>query len=378
MPYRQGSNPIVIYRCEKSYLSVKNQTALPALRNRKSFQERYNKNVIQDRITNTTIQSNHYLYTERTTMYVMADLSRRDEPTTIESTDSETLLCTVTYDKVRKLLTISPDFTLGDEQHYNVTNDYGVRFNYRIEHISEERTPLELQEHLEDVRREVQQQLSYKETELYKELQLPPANLSALVISLDIVSARNFSYDGLFVTYFIDLPQHWSTNQKERLVGRTQKSLLDNKTAHFSYCTDICLYYPSNEVQSLSNNASSRWPRLLFSVASLDSWTRYRMEGYAALPIPMTPDRYKFTIPTWRAKGSIIDTLRRFFVGGSYELEDITFCGIPISHEDRVLDKSNLKIVPISTDTLINNVENVLEQFQAAKERMIRIRTINS
>ncbi|KYN09895.1 Meckel syndrome type 1 protein [Trachymyrmex cornetzi] len=356
----------------RSYLSVKNQIALPALRNRKSFQERYNKNVIDDKITNTMIQSNHYLYTEHTTMYMMADLSRRDEPATIGSTDSETLLCTLTYDKTRKLLTINPDFTTDDEheQHYNVTNDYGVRFNYWIEHVSEERTPLELQEHLEDARREVQQQFAYKETELYKELQSPSANLSTLVISLDIVSAHDFSYDGLFVTYFIDLPQHWSTNQKERLVGRTQKSRLENKTAHFSYCTDIPLHYPSNEFQSLNNNASSRWPRLLFSAASLDSWTRYRIEGYAALPIPTTPGRYKFTIPTWRAKGSIIDTLRRFFVGGSYELEDVTYCGIPINHEDDS-DK-------VSTDTLMNNVENVLEQFKAAKERMIRIRTINS
>lgn len=122
----------------------------------------------------------------------------------------------------------------------------------------------------------------------------------------------------------------------------------------------------------------------------------------------MTPGRYEFTISTWRAKGSIIDTLRRFFVGGSYELEDITYCGIPMSHESKILDKSNLKVVPsgdikihmniihqsgtymkhsnyqrddsdkVSTDTLVNNVENVLEQFKAAKERMIRIRAINS
>jgi len=122
----------------------------------------------------------------------------------------------------------------------------------------------------------------------------------------------------------------------------------------------------------------------------------------------MTPGRYKFTISTWRAKGNIIDTLRRFFVGGSYELEDITYCSIPMSHEGKVLDKSNLKVVSsgditiymniilqsgahvkhfnyqrddsdkVSTDILMNNVENVLEQFKAAKERMIRIRTINS
>jgi len=122
---------------------------------------------------------------------------------------------------------------------------------------------------------EVQQQLAYKEVELYKELQLPPANLSTLFLNLDIVSAHGFSYDGLFISYFVDLPQHWTTKQKENLFGRTQRCLLENKSAHFSYCTDISLHYPSNESQQLSADTSAiLWPRLLFSVASLDSWTR--------------------------------------------------------------------------------------------------------
>lgn len=124
---------------------------------------------------------------------------------------------------------------------------------------------------------EVQQEVAYKEAELYKELQLPPANLSTLFLNLDIVSAHDFSYDGLFITYFIDLPQHWTTKQKERLFGRTQRCLLENKSAHFSYCTDISLHYPSNESQQLSGDThigNTLAPRLLFSVASLDSWTR--------------------------------------------------------------------------------------------------------
>lgn len=122
----------------------------------------------------------------------------------------------------------------------------------------------------------------------------------------------------------------------------------------------------------------------------------------------MTPGSYKFTIPTWRAKGNFIDALRRFFIGGSYELEDITYCGIPATHEGKVLDKSSLKVVSsgnikinvniahqnrtlvkyldyqvnnsnrVSIDVLMNSVENVLEQFKAAKERMIQIRRMNS
>lgn len=148
--------------------------------------------------------------------------------------------------------------------------------------------------------------------------------------------------------------------------------------------------------------------RNLFNPTELLFPCRYRIEGYAALSLPLTPGSYKFTIPTWRAKGSFIDALRRFFVGGSYELEDITYCGIPAAHEGKILDKSNLKVVSsgnivihvnivhqnralgkcfdgqgddsnrISTDALMSSVENVLEQFKAAKERMIQIRAMNS
>ncbi|EZA61269.1 Meckel syndrome type 1 protein [Ooceraea biroi] len=398
----------VLTKPYRSYLSAKNQTALPAIQNLKPFRERYNKNVLDDGPTDARIRSAHYLYTERTTMYVMADLSRKDEPAT-GSTDSETLLCSVTYDKARKLLTVSPDFTFDDEHddecHYSVTNSYGIKFNYRIEHVSQGRTSPELQEQREDTRREIQQLLAYKEAELHKEMQLAPANLSTIFLTLDIVSGHGFSYDGLFITYFMDLPQYWSTKQKDRLSGRTQKCRLERGSAHFSYCTDVSLHYPSSEFQRAKDNASSFWPRVLFSVASLDSWTRYRIQGYAVLSIPRTPGSYKFTVPTWRAKGNIVDRLRRFFIGGSHELEDITYCGIPIAHEGKVLDKSNLHVVPsgsikinvnivhqnginrkhfndhnsdkVSADALMNNVESVLEQFKAAKERMIKIRAMN-
>lgn len=126
------------------------------MQNRKPFRERYNKSVVDNKSTDDRIRSNHYLYTERTTMHIMADLSRRDEPTS-GSTDAETRLCSVTYDKARKLLTISPDFTshgVEHERHYDVINGYGVRFDYRIEHVFEGRmTPLELQERCENTRR---------------------------------------------------------------------------------------------------------------------------------------------------------------------------------------------------------------------------------
>lgn len=133
---------------------------------------------------------------------------------------------------------------------------------------------------------------------------------------------------------------------------------------------------------------------------------RYRTEGYAAVPLPAMPGSYKLSVPTWRPTGSIVNSLRRFFTGGTYELENLTYCGIPAGHEGKVLNKSQLKVIPsgcielrmsiihqthtsirhvdqldyferLSTDKLMTNIENIYEQFKAARERMRQVRNLN-
>lgn len=138
-------------------------------------------------------------------------------------------------------------------------------------------------------------------------------------------------------------------------------------------------------------------------------WTiknfRYRTEGYAAIPLPALPSFYKYNVPTWRPTGSIINSLRRFFTGGTYELEDITFCSIPKGHDNKMLNKSQLNVTPsgyiklnmniihqthssikdsdqldyfqrMSADKFMDNIENIFEQFKAARERMLQIRNL--
>lgn len=247
--------------------------------------------------------------------------------------------------------------------------------------------------------------LLYKAAEIPNEIQLIVPNVLQLFFNANIVSAHNFSYNGLFITYYIVLPKDWNTKQKEQLIGRTQKCRLKNKSAHFGYIMDILLDF--NPSVLARNTTIAKWPSLLISVASLDSWTRYRVEGYGAMPLSLAPGIHELCIPTWRPAGNIVDSLRRFFTGGTYELEDITYCGIPRGHDGVTLDKSNLNVVSSgyvkininivhrhnmhttntnfeskyfgkqSTNTLMNNVENVFEQFKAARERMLQIRNAN-
>lgn len=113
----------------------------------------------------------------------------------------------------------------------------------------------------------------YKAAEIPNEIEVTVPNILQIFLNINIVSAHNFSYNGLFITYYIVLPKDWSTKQKERLIGRTQKCYLKDKTAYFDYIMEILLDLHLN---ILTKNAPiTKWPSLLISVASLDSWTRY-------------------------------------------------------------------------------------------------------
>ena len=75
-------------------------------------------------------------------------------------------------------------------------------------------------------------------------------------------------------------------------------------------------------------------PKIIFEVASYDSWSRYRTEGYAWTQIPTEPGVIEENLPCWRPRGdSLIYELKRFFIGGSPELEDISYAAIPSDHE---------------------------------------------
>lgn len=95
-------------------------------------------------------------------------------------------------------------------------------------------------------------------------------------------------------------------------------------------------------------DALPKWPRILLEVASLDSWDRHRVEGYAYLDLPSIPGKlsiqlyrvahwwvvntgsYEMNIATWKPAGRrLLDRMRRFFVGGPPEVDDITYVACP-------------------------------------------------
>ncbi|XP_043468794.1 Meckel syndrome type 1 protein homolog [Leptopilina heterotoma] len=382
-----------------SPLALKNERAMPCLRNRKPFSQRYNKKVIDEKPDDDRLCANHYFYEEREVMYILADVSPKNEEPS-NSKDSENLLCTVTYDKAHKLLTVDPDFS--NEGYYRIFGT-GMGYDYWISH--ESCTPTEDDEEniIKTLKQEFQKVQNFKEFKISPKLELVPLYTFRIILNLEILSAHDFSYDSLFITYFLHLPKNWSTPRQESLAGRTQRCRMKKKTANFSYIIENCL---DLDLKSLKKkNGALSWPYLLFTVASLDNWERWRIEGYGSSSLPLTSGCHNLKIHTWRQSGGFIDSLRWFFTGGINESEN-NF-NIPDINEERKINRREEKIIPsgyikiranivhqsqiftkegnlgknvfdkLNSNNLMINVEDVLVQFQIARERMIRAKNFS-
>jgi len=69
---------------------------------------------------------------------------------------------------------------------------------------------------------------------------------------------------------------------------------------------------------------------VLLEVSSLDYWDRHRIEGYGFADLPCQPGAHELTVNTWRPSGfRVLDKMKRFFVGGAPEIDDISYVAQP-------------------------------------------------
>lgn len=134
--------------------------------------------------------------------------------------------------------------------------------------------------------------------------------------------------------------QDWHIDSSMPISGFTQTSRAktegNDEVAYFAHPFEFDLLYKNDEINPLNKDELPSMPKILFEVASYDSWSRYRTEGYAWSQLPNQPGVHEETLHCWRPRGdSLIYELRRFFIGGSPELEDISYVSIPSSHEVR-------------------------------------------
>ncbi|XP_058856742.1 tectonic-like complex member MKS1 isoform X2 [Acipenser ruthenus] len=297
---------------------------------------------------------------------------------------------------------------MGDLGPYGKLETEGEKqdlWSYMVENVS-----LSMSREEQDREQRVHKDLYIRHKEYLNSLvgqdfEMPPPGILRLLVNGEIVSAQGYEYDNLYIHYFFELPNNWSSQPFQQLSGVTQtcstRSLGRENVAYFSYPFSCEAYFRKEDE---SEGSDPQWPVLYFKVLSLDSWQRYRTEGYGYLVIPATPGCHTLTCATWRpVQSGTVAELRRFFIGGSPELEDISYTRVPgtfkgerlsrfgfrsestgsvtfklhcIQHSRAFIDANTLRkrrrsvLDRLGGFSQQSSIYNVLDAFQKARRRM--------
>ncbi|KAK6322510.1 hypothetical protein J4Q44_G00073020 [Coregonus suidteri] len=348
------------------------------------------------------VKTSHVVNTPVQTMHIMGDLG---PPGKLGQKEKECLLCTIRADG-NGVVTIKPDFNKGKEP-YRVETEGEKREVWRLtlENVSEGIRPEEKEREQRMYKDLYVRHKDYLNSLVGQDFEMPPPGILRLLVNGEIDSAKGFEYDNLYIHFFMELPNNWSTLPFQSLSGVTQtcrtKTIGKDDVAFFSYPFSFEAFFRRKDE---TEESLPQWPVLYFKVLSLDFWQRYRNEGYGYLVIPSTPGKHTVTCHTWRPlQTGTVSELRRFFIGGSPELEDYSYVRVPgtfkgerlsrfgfrtqttgsvtfnlhcIQHARAFVDASNLKkrmqsvLDQLGGFSQQGAVYNVLEAFQRARRRM--------
>ncbi|KRX25990.1 26S proteasome non-ATPase regulatory subunit 14 [Trichinella nelsoni] len=316
--------------------------------------------------------------------------------------EDEFLLCTIQLINGR-YLRVMPDFNYQTKKPYEIHSRTGF-FQYTVECLSDITVlPADLELNLLKKSFDESHE-KYSTNKLYEssEFDFPQKRSLRIVYYGEITSAEDFEYSHLLVHYFLDIPKGWMC-KSDKTSGVTQTCLVKNirnngRSAYFAFpielelCLDLDYYYVSEDYPM--------WPQLFLTVMSLDTYNRYRLEGYGYMSLPADPGISEHTVNTWRPAEDVVSNLRRFFIGGSFELEDVLCCRYAKSFEvlhfisyvytffgERILSKYGFRTVSSGSVKLkfysihqcrtqlgfSSSVLRVLEVFQRARQKMIAI-----
>ncbi|CAF1275400.1 unnamed protein product [Rotaria magnacalcarata] len=336
-------------------------------------------NIINRKPTPDDIRTNHLATLPHQTMYIMADLSDRVDHATaglvlLPQPTNERVLCMVRVYS-NGTIVIEPDFNSGKMAYLVETGNLNNEvYHYYLEHGS-------MAIHKDDLVKEkklLNEVRLRKQTHLaqlvgnYFEKPLP----GALRLNLygEIVSGKNFEYDELYVYYCLDLPESWRAEASMVFSGYTHTATATESSRHddvvyYSHPFEFELWYvPSKDS---ADRELPPMPKIYFQVASQDGWGRHRAEGYTYIDIPSFPGFYDEELSCWRPRGdTIFNELRRFFIGGSNELEDISYVAIPrqFQNEKNKNPMSRFGFRTESTGTLNIRLNVIFQSEEIAME----------
>ncbi|KAF5404973.1 hypothetical protein PHET_01458 [Paragonimus heterotremus] len=292
-------------------------------------------------------------------MYIMADLS--DHVMDLQNGNSvsirdEVVLCTISYD-AHGILTVVPDFSSGKEYFKVESNETKNIYHYTISNESKTISDSEALKEAKLQQKIIIQKQCGLTNMIGNQFEMPEEHIFRLFVLGEIVSASSFEYTGIYVQYCLDIPQDWRAYNQKLLYGSTQISIHhsfeDREVSLFSHPIEFDLAYKPGLDKEIEQPLSMRWPILYLEVISFDFWSRSRTEGYGYVELPRTYGEHVLKVLCWRPTGeSVVENLRRFFTGGTGQLEDTTFVGIPGNFQSKNLVKYGFRTQSSGTVTL--------------------------
>ncbi|CAL1531946.1 unnamed protein product [Lymnaea stagnalis] len=301
-------------------------------------------------------------------MYIMADLSPPNK--TPDETD-EYVLCALKVD-ANGVLCVKPDYSCGRKPYSIETYMTREGFDYTIENVSKDMSRQEQEKELRMYREMYSRHNDFVQSCVGYEFEVPPVDTLKYVVFGEIVSAQDFEKDNLYIHMFTDLPKDWTAERSQQLSWITQtcaaKTVDQTEIAYFSYPFHFELNYKKNQLSSKGEYELPQFPRLMLEVGAFDSWSRHYNEGYSYLQLPAKPGIHTETAHCWRPVGnSVVDNLRRFFIGGTPEIEDPTYAAIPSTFDGSYLSKFGFRTQSTGTVTVRLNVMLQSRAFMETK-----------
>ena len=96
--------------------------------------------------------------------------------------------------------------------------------------------------------------------------------------------------------------------------GDSQSALPSEGVCVWQHPVDACF-------QCTMQQADDSWPHLEIEVRARDGYDRSDLAGYGLISLPRAPGIHQLNCHLWRPKGSLIDRISAYFIGGQPQLK---------------------------------------------------------
>ncbi|XP_022186272.1 Meckel syndrome type 1 protein-like isoform X2 [Nilaparvata lugens] len=256
-------------------------------------------------------------------MYIMADVGYL-----IEGEANEKIIIVLKWDSLLKVLSVFPDFNSSTSGPGYSLEGFSDACNQYVFWIVPEASHFQ---------REMLHENKISEQYVFSpdDVLLPRHGMINVHVFGEIRGARYIDLENIFVRYHLELPNGWSYQSPDDSSGITQQAKMLDGFANFNHLFEMTLTY--------SNASSSDYNK----DQNPDSWGRVGKEGCSWVSVPPISGQHNFRLQCWRPMQNLsmsaTNSLKRYFIGGTPHLANMSFNGIPESFQGGRLSKFGVK-----------------------------------